>query len=78
MPSSVDPNDERQQQLIQEIPEITMEILQSGLVRSNWADLLSAAPLSVSILGQCFVAASAPIAMTMTLEKGGEEGSPIP
>ena len=78
MPSSVDPNDERQQQLIQEIPEITMEILQSGLVRSNWADLLSAAPLSVSILGQCFVAASAPIALTMTLEKGGEEGSLIP
>ena len=51
------------------------EVKQSLLFQSNWADLLSAAPMALELMGACFVAASAPDADSILLtEAVPEEG----
>ena len=39
-----------------------------AFLRGNWAELLSAAPLSLIAIGNCFVAASSPLASSINLK----------
>ncbi|RDL30441.1 uncharacterized protein BP5553_10319 [Venustampulla echinocandica] len=40
-----------------------------GFLYGNWAELLSAAPLSLTAIGNCFIAASSPLASSINLKE---------
>jgi hypothetical protein len=44
------------------------DVKNSLLFQYDWADLLSAAPLALSLMGSCYVAATSPLAHAISLE----------
>lgn len=44
------------------------DVKNSLLFQYDWGDLLSAAPLALSLMGSCYVAATSPLAHTISLE----------
>lgn len=45
------------------------DVKQSALFQFNWGELLSAAPTALSLMGSCWIAASAPVADQIVLTK---------
>ena len=46
---------------------VAKDVKQSLLFQYDWAELLSAAPLCLSLMGSCYVAATSPDAVGMSL-----------
>jgi hypothetical protein len=50
------------------------DVKNSLLFQYDWAELLSAAPLALSLMGSCYVAASAPKAQGISLKEAEPKG----
>lgn len=63
----------RKAEIARSVPAFVQDVSDSLILQHNWGDLLSAAPLSLSLLGACQIAASTPKAASIILEppRGG-------
>ncbi|MCJ1403032.1 hypothetical protein MMC11_006254 [Xylographa trunciseda] len=61
-------NRARKDEIARSAPAFVQDVSDSLILQQNWGDLLSAAPLSLSLLGACQIAASSPKAASVILE----------